>query len=494
MTCKKQGKRPRSLGVTSNWFNTPIQPTSMGAPRPSPALGVIAQFAMHYPLIAVSMLAIEAAAAPAPPAVNNSAPRSGEPVLRVFSPDPSNQTKAGVGKFVIFTREQLGTGRDYVAGAWECIPSRAETPLTKRVEFCSSSWNADALLNGSVSDESIGMHPRFVRLQVDGGDGDLAVNLYDINYRTWEVRLLRQDRRLIGFGSIGNSIFCRSSNSWLLLDAASGEIDARVPFVPVGTDGNYWLVRKPGETDGAWSYNVITRQFIAHFGPVAIPEMGYTRSVLSPDGNSRAWVVFPMPRGWRGGALEGELVLQRQGGGGDISVPIEMEARPGSGRPVLPRDIDLSFTPDGQVRFRARKGRMDPDDQVWSIDVASGDVSSRVEPHRPSSGRSAAILNGVQVPDYLQKYVSEFRLTGRSDLAVAFLLHLGMLEDRPEFSDYTAGVSRDGRHVLFAAKKGPLSGYYVYGNILTKETVRWRYPGGLDPRFPQAFVWVETPD
>ncbi len=447
----------------------------------------------HYHLISIAVLLIGVADSQAQ-GLKNVIPQNQEPIQRVLPPAPAGQSKAGIGKFIIFTREQVGTNWDFIAGAWECIPSRPETPLTKRLEFCHSSWDADALLNTLVSDESNGMHPRFVRLQVDSGDRDYAVNLYDINYRTWEVRCLWQGRRLSAFGSMSDSIFCDSSDGWLFLDTASGSLSRSVPFSPIETDGNYWLVRKPGETEGCWSYDRVKRQFIAHFGPVDIPKVGFSQSRLSPDGKSRAWVLAPMPQDWRGGNIQGRLILQRHSEEGEISVPVEMQARMGSGVPVIPLGTELKFSPDGQAQFRAQSEKNETEDQLWSVDIASGNVSSGVEHHVAVASSESADLDGVPVPEYLRKYVRDLRHFGRSGLAPAFLLHLGILKEQPEYPDCTAGVSRDGRHILYAAKKGPLSGFYIYGDLLTKQTVRWKSPDGLDCRDSQGFVWVETPN
>lgn len=443
--------------------------------------------------IAAAVLLIGATISPAQD-LRYALPPSQEPIRRAFPTAPAEQSPASTGKFVIFTREEAGQDGDFVAGAWECIPSRPETPPTKRLEFCHSSWNAGPLVNTLVRDDSDGLHPRFVRLQVNHGDRDYAVNLYDIDYRTWEVRCLWQGRRLTAFGVLGDSIFCDSSEGWLLLDAARGTLNRNVPFIPLETDGNYWLVRRPGETEGCWSYDRTTRRFIARFGPIDIPEPDFSQSWLSPDGRSRAWVLAPMPQGWRGGTLKGSLVLQRPVGIGDVAVPIEIQAQLGRGVPVIPLGIDLTFSPDGQVEFRARSRKNNDQDNVWTLDIASGNVRSAVAHRRPVDVRDAAVLDGVPVPDYLRDYVGELRHFGRAGLAPAFLLHLGILKNLPEYPDCTAGVSRDGRHVLYAARKGRLSGSYIYGDVLTKHTVRWKAPAGLDCREAQEFVWVETPE
>ena len=72
-------------------------------------------------------------------------------------------------------------------------------------------------------------------------------------------------------------------------------------------------------------------------------------------------------------------------------------------------------------------------------------------------------------------------------------MQVGILKDKPEYPDCKAAVSPDGRHVLYLAKKGPLAGVYIYGDLLTKQTVRWDAPKGLDWGDAADFVWVETP-
>lgn len=440
--------------------------------------------------IAATILASGVAVAPGQ-GLKNVIPANQKPIFQVFPPATAEQSKIGTGKFIIFTREQVGTNWDFIAGAWECIPSHPEVPLTKRLEFCRTSWDADQLLNTLVRDDSDGMHTRFVKLQVDQGDRDYGVNLYDINYRTWEVRCLWQGKRLFAFGVMGDSIFCDSSDGWMVLGATSGKINRTVPFTPIDTDGEYWLVRKSGETNGCWSYDRLKKQFIAHFGPVEEDSAEFSQSTLSHDGKYRAWVLVPIPEGWRGGAITGRLLLQRGAGQEEVSVPIEMQARMGSGVPVLPQDIELKSSPD-RVEFRARKSQNKKEDQVWAIDIATGKVNSRVERSRPVADDAPAVMDGVPVPDYLRKRVREFGHFGRTGLAPAFLLHLGLLKKEPEYPDCIAGVSRDGRHVLYCAKKGPLAGIYIYGDLLTKKTVRWKAPAGLDWRDAQEFVWAEV--
>jgi hypothetical protein len=425
--------------------------------------------------------------------LKNRIPKDQKPLLKVFPPSAAEQSKPGTGKFIIFTREQVGKDWDFIAGAWECIPSQPEKPVTKRAELCHSSWNAEPLLDVLACDDSAGMHPRFARLQVDAGEHFYTVNLYDINYRTWEVRCLWQGSRLAAFGVLDGSIFCHNMDNWMVLNASTGGISKEIPFTPQATDGGFWLVRKPGETGGCWSYDRTKRQFVARFGAIEEPAEGFSRAKLSTDGKSRAWVLAAMPEDWRGGLIAGSFILQRDGQPTDIVVPIEMQASLGSGLPVIPHGIRLAFLPVGKVEFRAWKGVNETEDRTWTIDIATGKVSVGTAPHLRESEDEHAVLSGVPVPEYLRQDVKEFAYFGRGGLAPAFLKHLGILRKAPAYGDCAADVSRDGRHILFRAKEGPLAGVFIYGDLVTKQTVRWPSPKGFDPRDPQEFVWVETP-
>ncbi len=427
--------------------------------------------------------------------LTNTIPGNQSPLARVFLPADSEQTPVGTGKFVIFTREETDKPNewDFIAGAWECIPSRPKLPITKRIEFCHSSWEAGPLLDTLVRDDSEGLLPRFVRLQVDAGNHDYKINLYDINYRTWEVRCLWQGNRLNAFGAMKNSVFCQDSDDWFRLDGASGVISRGVPFIPLDVDGTFWLVRKTGENSRVWSYDPAKELFVAPFGVVDGPKAGHTRSLLSADGRNRAWILAPMPHDWRGGVIGGTLLLQRDGHSDDVRVPVEMQAKAGSGVPVIPIGTRLCFAKDGTVEFSAIQQMKEQKERVWTIDIASGKATESVRPSVAPKDEAPALFDGVPAADYLRPYLKNLRHFGRDGLAPAFLMYLGILKQQPEFPDCTAGVSRDGRHILYKAKKGPLADVFIYGDLQTKQTVRWASPAGIKRGDSLEFVWVETP-
>ena len=158
----------------------------------------------------------------------------------------------------------------------------------------------------------MGLYPRFVSLRVD------TANLYDINYRTWEVRCIWRGDRVAAFGTLKNFVFCQDSSNWFRLDVTSGKISKEVPFIPLEVDGNFWLVRKVGENSGCWSYDREKEQFVGHFGEVDESQAAGSRSLLSPDGRNRAWILVPTPKAGRGSVIGGIFQLQRDGRNEDI--------------------------------------------------------------------------------------------------------------------------------------------------------------------------------
>jgi hypothetical protein len=447
-----------------------------------------------YGLLAAGFIAclIGVAHAQAP---TNVVPANQAPISKTFTPKPEDQTAPGTGKFIILTREDLGKVNqwDFVAGAWECIPSRPNVPITKRIEFCHSSWDASPLLDCLVRDGSQDQYPRFVSLQVDTGDRNYSVNLYDINYRTWNTRCVWRGSRLRSFGVLNGNVFCRDEPKWFRLDATTATIRTDVPFIPLDVDGAYWLVRKIGETNGAWTYDPAKEDYVAHFSDVDAPGIGLRNAVLSPDGKSRAWILASLGEGWRGGTIEGTFLLQRAGHSQDIRVLVKLQARPGSGVPVIPIGTSLHFTPDGNAEFEAQEEKPGKNDRVWSIETASGATRDYTRPHAPSTEDNFTTFGGVPTPPYIRPYLKNLRHFGRSGIAPAFLLHQGILKKQPEYPDCVAGVSPDGRHILYLARQGSLAKSFIYGDLQTKQTQRWERPAAINARDSMEFLWVNTP-
>ena len=424
-------------------------------------------------------------------------PSDPPPLRKVFPPAEDEMENGGLGKFVIFTREKSGKKNtwDFVAGAWECIPSRPDLPVTKRLEFCQSPWAADALLD-TLSGRSEGLFPQFAKLQVKSGVRGFATNLYAIDYQTWEVECLWQGPRLHAFGAIGNTIFCSDiDHKPLQLDVETRELSYDVPFVPLFQKDGFWVVRKQSDppTTDSWSYDLERRKFISRFKEV---ERGrFSWSILSDDGTHQAWIMADPPDGWRkAGMIEGKLILQRPANQPDIVVPVEIYARPGSGRPVIPLGLQLRFTADA-VELETPDAEQAEQWRKWRIALKDGTVTSETGAADPleDNDEQPTTFDDVPLADYLHPRVHEFSHFGRGGLAPAFLMHQGILKKAPEFPDCEAAASPDGRHILYRADDGPLAGEFIYGDLHEKKVVRWKSPEKLPIGSSLNIVWVPAP-
>ncbi|MBX7105157.1 MAG: hypothetical protein K1X57_13835 [Gemmataceae bacterium] len=433
----------------------------------------------------------------------NAIPPDQKTPLKVYPPSADQQSKPGTGKFVIFTREPVGKSSEYVAGAWECIPSEPDRPITKRVDFCHSSWSASPLLSGLVADDSKGRCPRFVRLQVNSDDRTYTVKIYDIDYRTWDVRCVWQGKQFQGFGTLGRSIICSTSDGWIRIDAETGALSKDVPFEPLWTDGDFWVVSKPNDSSSIWSYHRTTGEYVARFAAFDRRQWASFRRSLSTDGKSLAWALISWSDfgKWtnrtddgkrRGGLVDGRLVLQRMHVKDDLILPFQVWAEPSSAFGISPKIHQLEFVTNSEIQIRRSVDDRKLSHNLWTVDVTTGHSTTSIVKHEDVQ-EDCSMIGRVPVPDYLRAGVNKVRYFGRGELAVAFMMHKGIIADWPQFDECTGGVSNDGRHVLFHAKKGPLAGHLYYGNLATRQVIRWQLPPALANSAIDEFAWVETP-
>ncbi|MCF6312040.1 MAG: hypothetical protein L3J39_06275 [Verrucomicrobiales bacterium] len=424
--------------------------------------------------------------------LKNVIPDNQKPLAKIFPPSADERANPGQGKFVIFTREPVGKGWDFIAAAWECIPSRPDLAITKRVEFCHSSWNATALQDVTVADGSHGLYPRYVKLQVDSGDRDFHTNLYDIDYRSWDVKTLWQGHRFRAFGTIRDRIFCHSSDGWVTINAHTGKLGQPPAFIPLTVAGNFWIVKKSQSDESVWSYDPKNREFVAEFKAIKRPDFGFAWSRLSTDGKSRAWIKATAPEDWRGGSLMGELILQRANTKQDILIPVELQAYAGSGVPVIPDRVELKFSAKGNVLLRVGNVDKRGQDRLWSIGVLTGKIHSESTMPLSYVVEERDFFDGVPLPEYLQKEIRGFDHFGRGGLAPAFLLHLGILKEKPQYPDCHVAVSPSGRHIFYKAKKGPLAGVFIYGDLLNKKAKRFQAPDMFKRPIAMDIIWVDA--
>jgi len=247
------------------------------------------------------LLGISCAQADPPPRPPiGTAPRSiipaDQPALgKTWPPPKDEQVPPGTEKIVLFTREPVGkTGEwDFIAGAWEFIPSRPAQGVVKRAEFAHSSWSADPLLDDCHRD----LLP-FVRLQVDKRPGDYTVNVYRIDYTTWDISVLAESKPapFTGLGAGADNIYVDSSDGMLVMNRYTGRIDT--PSVPCKVleqvSKTAWLVRRTDGDHGALLFDPSTNRFGSQFD---LTESDHERNrcyLLSPSRRFLVSVLDPV--------------------------------------------------------------------------------------------------------------------------------------------------------------------------------------------------------
>ncbi len=134
-----------------------------------------------------TLLAVILATAPCPAAPPVSRiPDRQAPLKRVIPPAAEELVPPGSETFLVFTREKIGEKDDwdFLACAWEFVPSRPEAGLVKRVEFARSSWTATLAVDADMGID--GPARNLVLLQVDDSTRSprFRWNLYCIDFRT----------------------------------------------------------------------------------------------------------------------------------------------------------------------------------------------------------------------------------------------------------------------------------------------------------------------
>jgi hypothetical protein len=440
-------------------------------------------------------------------------PRSQPPEVRVFPPKESERTAPGTGKFVLFTREKVGASNewDFVAGAWECIPDRPQVPITRRIRFPHAPGQPEPLLQYPVDRRSRDQFPRWVKLRVPREDSRAQTFLYDINYRTWETRCVWAGTNLWwAFGIFQNQIVCKGPGGWRALNPHAGTWVEGSSVLPLGADGSHWLVRRSPDASEVWSFQPETGRFVGQFKDPGVDMIREDLWKLSPDGEWLAWleVQFPAnlappwwvrtlekfgidPPAWEAfRQVPGHVVVRHAGRESDLPLPVTLLA---STRRGSFEEHHLEFLGGDALEFSAIQSGNAPQEAVWRLDLKTGKVSRTERPLVTRQDAELAVFDGVPTPAYLRRHLLNFRHFGRDGMAPAFLRYKGILGADPQYADCVAGVSPDGRHILYHAKSGPLSEEFIYGDLLTQQVVRWPRPQDLAADDAMTFVWVETP-
>ena len=196
-------------------------------------------------------------------------------------------SEPGTEKFVVFGRE------GEKACAWEYQRCGESDGLVKRCEFAPSQWSAWRLLGGKA--------PAFIRHMVPrkGGRPGHRVNLYRIDYSTWEVKTVLSSRQINGLGCSDTLVYVKTDRGLRLVDRKTGgvEIPAR-QFERLHLIGDHWIVRyEDSEAGQVHLFSPARNRCVKEF---RLPEFASRKrffrgphhkvTALSPDHAHLAWV------------------------------------------------------------------------------------------------------------------------------------------------------------------------------------------------------------
>lgn len=213
----------------------------------------------------LAVCALAAAATAAPP--ENRIPFDQEVLQRVFPPDPSEIVPAGTEKFILFSREKRGAPEDwdFLACAWEFVPSRPRAGVVKRVEFARSSWSATLAVDPASGIE--GRARGFVLHQVHDSNRSPAFrrNLFHIDFRTWEIEPLGEAPFSSVVGGNSETLLVATGEGIRHFSVDSAELLDEPAFTLLDRDwrSDLWLVRRNDGKEGRiWSYRPSAQDFV----------------------------------------------------------------------------------------------------------------------------------------------------------------------------------------------------------------------------------------
>ncbi len=401
----------------------------------------------------------------------------------------------GTEKVVLFSREPIGKPGewDFMAGAWDFIPSRPDLGVVKRVEFAHSSWSADLLV-----DDAKGELLSFVRLQVDTRSGrPYNVNLYRIDYTTWDVSVLAHSKPFpfIGHGAGAGQIYLNSSEGMLVMDQRTGRI--HTPTVPcellAQISHDAWLMRRTEGDHGTLLFDPNRNAF----GPsVALIERDHalTRSYhLSPSRRFLVSVQQPPESATGFPKEEGTpLKVYDLETGKTLTYAVRTFIMTGGGVPYYFPYFDCWFS--GPDVLRVQSG-------VPSHINSSNVVVTETTFDLRGGSRSDRKVKGLRERDYSTPF--RYRpayLTAiddvthvDQDLAAAFLKHKGIIWKRERnWSAARVAYNADGTRFFLRIFSSELEDRFFLGDLKKDELLQIPVPRELLKDNASHIVWVSS--
>lgn len=383
-------------------------------------------------------------------------------VTAVFPPDPQQACPPGSEKFIVLAREPVGAAGDwqFMASAWEYVPTRPEIPITKRCEFTASHWAPNPLFW-----ERPGLAPNLVRLQVnrEGAPRGYDVNLYTVDYRTWRVRTVLQSVQVLPFGATDELVYLHTDRGLRLLDRESGVV--LMPdksFKLVRDFGDVWLVSyERSEERRAHLFDPERNRAIKELQMPESFQSGHCVLELSPDRKYLAIWGKVTPRSMSPQVYETMITVLNIGDGQTSQYPVKVLAMAGSGRPCIPINFRFWFTDDGRFRYYSALGLNDVEEV--SVDPATGSMVRMVRKVIALPEPRDTKLERRYVPDYIEVPAGEADLDHH--ISNAFLIRKGITDKELPWPDTRVGFSLDGKRFFLKMNPSGTSRDFYYGDL-----------------------------
>ena len=426
-------------------------------------------------------------------------PADQPPLLRTWPPRADERAPRGTEKVVVFSREKIGNESqwDFIAGAWEFIPSQPNKKIVKRAEFSHSSWNAGLLVDGATGEAA-----RFIRLQVDRpSTTDYYVNVYRIDFSSWDVTVAArgQPPYFTAFGAGGGLIYLNTADGLRLLDQRSCKIEkpsvAWELLARVSQDA--WLVRKTGgDRDDAFLFDPDHNAFGLR---TRFPESEHVRTEscrLSPSKRFLVSILQP-PDDATGFPRDAEMniVAHDLQKGASQAYPIHVYVANGSGVRFIFFFFNHWFSGENEITIQsgipspaaAGKGVVVTETTIELLTGHRRDAkiaTMRVPPDRRAERYSPAFLGQIKM------------ITGdeHQDLALAFLKHKGIALAGAKYSGMMvkAVYSPDGKRLFLRTGEGIAPDSFYYGDLQKDTLIRIEPPPELRRDNALNLEWVSS--
>lgn len=411
--------------------------------------------------------------------------------LKIYPPDESLVTSPENGKFIIFTRESLSE-KDWhhSANAWEFDPHQLPYQLVKRTTFKQSDWKP-YVLSDSPTERSAGL----VRLQAakDPLGDNVTVDLYDIDYRTWNVEKLLTRGMLNYLGEEGDNFYIETERGIEIINLKTREVSLRKETFELWSDnGKHWLTSRGNGEHLRYFLFDPARDIELKELPLTFPP-AYYKSALSPDSR---YLTQLAPISWEDlksrqkeagvewsftVSLESQLHILNLETSESFTTPIRRYATVGSGVPVWGMPASLEFINPHTLFYRTGKQKNHAlprleffDNRNKHLSPVNLDVSTRevlepaILPKKPPS-KWPAIPNDLQTN---REYPHQEHAAVH-----ALLSHNGLKYEISHAWDGTSvAYSDDQKTFLAKLHSGNEDFDYFYGNLETKALHRIKPP------------------